>query len=849
MAMSAVRDEDAVMVPVEPESASVFVPVNSAKAFTGDSLYLRARREAVLAHAENRRGQGAGYSPYSVVDSDGCLLPESVSVEDAFGMYVEREAWVMPLAYVHGGLPVSARSVSAGSAFNEQGVWERSSLARVVQHVPSPVLGLSGVELLEMPSGVMARRALAFIASRVLETGAREFVVPSQPRALARVAGVPALSADGYRRFAEVFRMCLGLRTAVYDRAADGGRGELLHAFSVGADVSDSSMGIIYSLEGNDSGFAVVRVSDEFFDYVSGSNVVAIPASMWGSRVVRSSAVALDVLALVLARASAMRGSSKGGKAWVAWSHLARQFAVFSSSVHKMHSVYRNAVNAVRSLFVLEGSEDVVSLVGGKGKRGFSGFMIQAYRSALKVVRPHTVKVGDTLSKQVRGDVQRETLNESAAKGEQVLIPIRAPRKGNIYRAVDLDLLSTKMSGKLGIYLPAISEEWERIVDTVIDRYAASARNGNLKKVNSWQAYVEASIKNQPALMDTPKEASTPVRPSRAIQTPKVTEDTTTTEKAIQEPHVAADGLPRRNSEQTPKTAAAKRKDSNFGAPSPVYMSEALVKNSTVNTFDLLDENFLKQYMNEDCIITLDVDTPEYYAYSDALQAGAVPVNNYEQWKKGVKFPPVRVKLPSGGYTYLNAGSRYTKGDEYYCRVLLTEDFSKDIKRTISNIRGNRPVTHTEVPVPPAPAPVVAPVATPAPVTPVAEATPPRPEPEKEESAPVAEPAAPKKRKICSNMPKHVAESLAPWDKVDAHYTYVDAEETLDGYLANFNADPLEAEVIDEASLPPVANEEEAEARAAILKWINGSKDRKPLLDSIMNPAPEPDDEYPILNY
>ena len=168
MAMSAVHDEDAVMVPVEPESASVFVPVNSAKAFTGDSLYLRARREAVLAHAENRRGQGAGYSPYSVVDSGGCLLPESVSVEDAFGMYVEREAWVMPLAYVHGGLPVSARSVSAGSAFNEQGVWERSSLARVVQHVPSPVLGLSGVEFLEMPSGVMARRDLAFISSRVL---------------------------------------------------------------------------------------------------------------------------------------------------------------------------------------------------------------------------------------------------------------------------------------------------------------------------------------------------------------------------------------------------------------------------------------------------------------------------------------------------------------------------------------------------------------------------------------------------------------------------------------------------------------------------------------------------------
>ena len=128
--------EDAVMVPVEPESASVFVPVQSAKTFTGDSLYLRARKDAVLAHAENKREQGSSYSPYGVVDSDGCLLPGSASVEDVLGVDVERDAWMLPLAYVHGGLPVSARSVSAGSAFNEQGVWERSSLARVVQHVP-----------------------------------------------------------------------------------------------------------------------------------------------------------------------------------------------------------------------------------------------------------------------------------------------------------------------------------------------------------------------------------------------------------------------------------------------------------------------------------------------------------------------------------------------------------------------------------------------------------------------------------------------------------------------------------------------------------------------------------------
>lgn len=853
--------EDAVMVPVEPESASVFVPVQSAKTFTGDSLYLRARKDAVLAHAENKREQGSSYSPYGVVDSDGCLLPDSASVEDVLGLEVERDAWMLPLAYVHGGLPVSARSVSAGSAFNEQGVWERSSLARVVQHVPSPVLSVSGGEVLEMPSGVMARRILAFIASRVLETGSTEFVVPSQPRALARLAGVPALSAEGYRHFADTFRMCLGLRSAVFERAQEGGRAELLHAFSVAADVEDSSMGIMYSLEGNDSGFMVVRVSDEFFDYVNSGNVVAVPAGMWGSKLVRSSAVALDVLALVLARAASLRsGNNKTSKVWIAWSHLARQFAVFSSSVHKMRSVYRNAVNAVRSLLMVEGADDVVSLVGGRGRKGFAGFMVQAYRSGVKAVRPHTVKKGDTLSKAVRSAVSRETLNESAAKDEQVLIPIRAPRKGNIYRAVDLALLSTKISGAVGVYLPAISEDWERIVDTIIDRYAASARNGNMKKVNSWQAYVEASIKNQPSIMDTPKETPVAVRPARAIQEPAVQNGTSSQDKPVSEPHVAADGLPRLNSDATPKTEPAKRKDSNFGAPSTVYMSEALLRNPAVANFDLLDEDFLKKYMDADCIITLNVDTPEHYAYSDALQAGIIPVNNYDEWKKGVKFPPVRIKLPSGGYMYPNEGSRYTRGDDYYCRVLYTEDFSKDIKRTIAETRATRPAkpkNTAEVPVSvPEPQPVhhdvkvVEETVTHEPARPVVNPAQEKPVANGSDTAPRQDSLTrPAKREICTNMPKNVAATLAPWDRVDAHYKYVDAEETLDGYLANFNADPVESEVIDEASLPPVSNDEEAEARAAILKWVNGAKDRKPILDSIINPKPEPTDEYPIMYY
>ena len=195
--------DDAVMVPVEPVSASVFAPI-AVSGFEGESVYMQARKAAVLAHADNRRKAGDAYNAYSVVDSDGTLVRSLSPVEDELFGSVERDAWLVPLAYVHGGLPVSANSVTAGSGFNEQGVWERSSVARVVQHVPAPVVSVSGGQVFELPTGVMARRVLAFIASRVVEADSVEFAIPSQPRALARLLGMPALSAGGSRRTCSV---------------------------------------------------------------------------------------------------------------------------------------------------------------------------------------------------------------------------------------------------------------------------------------------------------------------------------------------------------------------------------------------------------------------------------------------------------------------------------------------------------------------------------------------------------------------------------------------------------------------------------------------------------------------
>ena len=228
----------------------------------------------------------------------------------------------------------------------------------------------------------------------------------------------------------------------------------------------------------------------------------------------------------------------------------------------------------------------------------------------------------------------------------------------------------------------------------------------------------------------------------------------------------AADGLPEREATTIPKTENVKRKDTDLGTPSSAHVATVyptLIKEKK-NTFNLLDPEFLKKYMDADCIITLPEGSQAHYDYADALQYGAVPVNHYDDWKKGKKLPPVRIKLPSGQYIYLNNSSRYTRGDDYYCRVLLTQDYKKEIMNTIRQMRGE-------------PAPTRAVRSTRADVTPV----------------PTVAPAP-------------------------AATRYVPATETYDGYAANYDVSPTEAVVLDD--LPEPANAEEAEARAAIIRSL-----------------------------
>ena len=164
------------VMPVSPAgNSAVFTEIATPSA--AESTYEKARRAAVLAHAERKREaatKGYEYHPYSVADSDGYFLSDMEPDSAELGS-VSRDSWAYPLAYVHGGLPTSMHSVLSGKAFNAKGVWERASLARIVQHVPSPVRLLDGSTVVEMPTGVMARRCMAYIASRVIETGSREF--------------------------------------------------------------------------------------------------------------------------------------------------------------------------------------------------------------------------------------------------------------------------------------------------------------------------------------------------------------------------------------------------------------------------------------------------------------------------------------------------------------------------------------------------------------------------------------------------------------------------------------------------------------------------------------------------
>lgn len=737
--------------PVGAASASIFVPVGATEDFSETSEYARARAAAVVEYARRRNLAGGAYDTSGTAVAAGSLPNEHNHSPEA----VARESWVMPLAYVHGGLPVSAHSVRAGVGFNEYGVWERSSLARVVQHVPAPVVSVDGGVVLELPSGVMARRCLAYIASRVVEVGDCEFVVPSSPRGLARAIGMPALSADGYRKVADVFRMCLGLSSVVFERAEGGSRGEVVHAFSVGADVSDRTMGVTFSVEGNREDFMMVRVSEAFCDYVMSGNVVAISAKLWEAKVVRSSAVALDVLAFVSARRAAAEQGGNGKQVWVSWAHLTRQFSVFSASVHKAHSVYRAAVKAVREAFSAAGESGVLSLVGFGRRKGFSGFVVKAAASATKVVKlSKRIKRNATTSTDAVSQVNRAKLNESAAKGEQVTVPVKAPRRGSMYRAVDLNLLSSRVSGLLGVNLPAISEEWERIIDTIVDRFHASALNGNMKKVGNWNNYVFASIKNQPSLLDTPVEKmNVPRYPNSANPSRHATKS------ARSHTDVHAD--------------VTTHLDTDFGAPSAIDVAAQAPHN-----FDLLT-----QKLDEDGICTLKFGTEEHHSYEEALRLGQVPTNTLRNWKNGTKFPPVRIQTNDGGYLYPNQGSPISRGDEYFCRVLTCNDYTKEIRQTVQSFLAAR---------------------------------------NPDQSAKKELPSLPSKNNVQT----------------------VRAEGFVDGYPANFTVTQEDVEV---EGLPSVTNQEEAQARFAILSWLKKRDTKEPLLGSLNNPKPAPTDEYPIM--
>lgn len=737
--------------PVGAASASIFVPVGATEDFSGTSEYARARAAAVVEHARRRNLAGGAYDTLGAAAAAGSLPNEYNHSPEA----VARESWVMPLAYVHGGLPVSAHSVRAGVGFNEYGVWERSSLARVVQHVPAPVVSVDGGVVLELPSGVMARRCLAYIASRVVEVGGREFAVPSSPRGLARAIGMPALSADGYRKVADVFRMCLGLSSVVFERAEDGSRGKIVHAFSVGADVSDRTMGVTFSVEGNREDFMMVRVSEAFCDYVMSGNVVAISAKLWEAKVVRSSAVALDVLAFVSARLAATKQHGDGKHVWVSWAHLTRQFSVFSTSVHKAHSVYRAAVKAVREAFSAAGEAGILSLVGFGRRKGFSGFVVKAAASATKVVKPSKrIKRNATTSTDAVSQVNRTKLNESAAKGEQVTVPAKAPRRGSMYRAVDLNLLSSRVSGVLGVNLPAISEEWERIIDTIVDRFHTSALNGNMKKVGNWNNYVFASIKNQPSLLDTPVEKmNAPRYPTRA----------NTSRHATKSEHVHINV----------HSDATTHLDTDFGTPSATDVAA-----QTPHSFDLLT-----QKLDEDGICTLKFGTEEHHTYEEALRLGQVPTNTLRNWKNGTKFPPVRIQTNDGGYLYPNQSTPTSRGDEYFCRVLTCNDYTKEIRQTVQSF-------------------------------------------------------------LAARNPNQTAKKELPSLPSKNNMQTVRAEGFVDGYPANFTVTQEDVEV---EGLPSVTNQEEAQARFAILSWLKKRDTKEPLLGSLNNPKPTPTDEYPIM--
>lgn len=629
---------------------------------------------------------------------------------------VIRGGWdsaMLPSAYVHGGLPVSAKSVRSGFGFNSDGLWERASLARTVRHVPSPTVCVTtGEPILELPAGVFARRILAFLASCVLECGESEFMLPSQPRVLARMVGLPALSAAGYRRFADVFRMCLSLRTELYGRNQDGSKGQSLHSFTVGADVSDPSMGIRFSFEEKSSKLMKVSLSKAFCSYVLSGNVVSIPASVWGHPLVRSSAVALDVSAVIMAR---LQGVSNAGSVWVSWKHLGSQLGVFSVSWYKIVSVLRASANAVCKALVELGIGGSASVVSNRSRGKFSGILVRRQGKTSSVVsKPFPAVRAEGNS--VQGDVA-----EAGGQATEVYLPLKEARKSNIYRGVNLELLSRLANARTRIDVPVVSDIWETLIDTVMERYELSAVAGRVRQVENWTLYVLSAITREPMLLHG------------VFALVKATRNNGIVNK-------------RRATDWKPSSRSSN------GARASLEETASL--NLKPSEFDLLS-----QVIDLDGVVTLAEGSPEHYAYIDALESGRVPINDSASWRRGVRVPPVRVKLSSGDFIYPNTGSTGDKGDKYFCAVLQRDDYVADIKSTVNRLLALRDGSSSD--------------------------------------------------KVSTGATHESLKTdirVAPWD--EAGFT-VPGESIVDGFSASYTADPV-TDVV--SSLPPAASEVEARA-------------------------------------
>lgn len=676
-------------------SASIFVP-----------SYTRFNEESASADG------GEMPLPYEEIN----VTPDSTH-QNLHNEYIPviRGGWdsaMLPSAYVHGGLPVSAKSVRSGFGFNSDGLWERASLARTVRHVPSPTLCVTtGEPILELPAGVFARRILAFLASCVLECGESEFMLPSQPRVLARMVGLPALSAAGYRRFADVFRMCLSLRTELYGRNQDGSKGQSLHSFTVGADVSDPSMGIRFSLEEKSSKLMKVSLSKAFCSYVLSGNVVSIPASVWGHPLVRSSAVALDVSAVIMAR---LQGVSNAGSVWVSWKHLGSQLGVFSVSWYKIVSVLRASANAVCKALVELGIGGSASVVSNRSRGKFSGILVRRQGKTSSVVsKPFPAVRAEGNS------VQEE--RSAGGQATEVYLPLKEARKSNIYRGVNLELLSRLANARTRIDVPVVSDIWETLIDTVMERYELSAVAGRVRQVENWTLYVLSAITREPMLLHG------------VFALVKATRNNGIVNK-------------RRATDWKPSSRSSN------GARASLEETASL--NLKPSEFDLLS-----QVIDLDGVVTLAEGSPEHYAYIDALESGRVPINDSASWRRGVRVPPVRVKLSSGDFIYPNTGSTGDKGDKYFCAVLQRDDYVADIKSTVNRLLALRDGSSSDK------------VST---------------------------------RATHESLKTDIR--VAPWD--EAGFT-VPGESIVDGFTASYTADPV-TDVV--SSLPPAASEVEARA-------------------------------------